>query len=321
MQYANGYHPTQDQLSLAAEITASIDRLLPLSRLHVSPNESRETWVALDELGLFEMTLSEDLGGSGLGTTEEALILMGLGRRLIAPAVVASLGALHAPEFQNAPFDAQNARVAGGYRRDDRIVKIEEPGSQFLLLRQEESAVLMESRYASRCLDDQLWMAPLHEVDVVGRSIADFRGQELLRLRVLDAAVLVGISEAALEMAVAYAAVRQQFGRPIGSFQAVQHHCANMAVAARRARDQTSFAAVALDMRRDDANLQVECALLTAGSAALETAGLNIQIHGGIGFSDEADPHLVLKRAQLFIAMGGGLEAAAERIASIAPMQ
>jgi alkylation response protein AidB-like acyl-CoA dehydrogenase len=118
-------------------------------------------------------------------------------------------------------------------------------------------------------------------------------------------------------MGVAYAGTRAQFGRPIGSFQAVKHHCANMAGAARRARDQTCFAAVALDEGRADAALQVECALFVAGSAALDNAGKNIQIHGGMGFSDEADPHLLLKRAQLLSTIAGGLEAANERIANI----
>jgi alkylation response protein AidB-like acyl-CoA dehydrogenase len=133
----------------------------------------------------------------------------------------------------------------------------------------------------------------------------------------IDAAALAGIAGAALEMAVAYAGTREQFGRPIGSFQAVKHHCANMAIAARCARDQTSFASVALDDGRADAHLQVECAFFVAGMAALENSGKNIQIHGGMGFSDEADPHLFLKRARLQIAIGGGLEAANGRIANI----
>jgi alkylation response protein AidB-like acyl-CoA dehydrogenase len=118
-------------------------------------------------------------------------------------------------------------------------------------------------------------------------------------------------------MAVAYAGVREQFGRPIGTFQAIKHHCANMVVAARCARDQTNFAAVAFDDERPDAALQVECALLVAGSAALDNAGKNIQIHGGMGFSDEADPHLFLKRAQLLLALAGGLDAANVRVASL----
>jgi alkylation response protein AidB-like acyl-CoA dehydrogenase len=133
----------------------------------------------------------------------------------------------------------------------------------------------------------------------------------------IDAAALAGMAAAVLEMSVAYAGMREQFGRPIGSFQAVKHHCANMAIAARCARDQTTFAAVALDEGRADAQMQVECAFYVAGSAALENAGKNIQIHGGMGFSDEADPHLFLKRAQLLITIAGGLEAASARIAAI----
>src|SRR3546814_7592323 len=86
-------------------------------------------------------------------------------------------------------------------------------------------------------------------------------------------------------MGVDYAGLREQFGRPIGTFQAVKHHCANMAIAARCARDQVSFAAVAIDEGRADAALQVESALFVAGTAAIENAGKNIQIHGGIGFS------------------------------------
>mgnify|MGYP002652792017 CR=1 FL=1 len=89
-----------------------------------------------------------------------------------------------------------------------------------------------------------------------------------------------------------------------------------MAIAARCARDQVSFAAVAFDEARDDAALQVESALFVAGTAAIDNAGKNIQIHGGIGFSDEADPHLLLKRAQVYVAVAGGLEAANERIAN-----
>src|SRR3546814_13776881 len=83
-----------------------------------------------------------------------------------------------------------------------------------------------------------------------------------------------------------------------------------MAIAARCARDQVSFAAVAIDEGRADAALQVESALFVAGTAAIENAVKNIQIPGGIGFSDEEDPHRLLQRAQGLIAVAGGLDAA-----------
>jgi len=190
-----------------------------------------------------------------------------------------------------------------------------------VLLRDHEGAALYESSSLVSSNDDQevdgrLWLAELRAPANLGKLIARYEPSQVLRLRLIDAAALAGIAEAALDMSVSYAGMREQFGHPIGAFQAVKHHCANMAIATRCARDQTSFAAVAVDEDRADAALQVESALLMAGSAALETASKNIQIHGGIGFSDEADPHLFLKRAQLLIAIAGGLEAANERVAN-----
>jgi alkylation response protein AidB-like acyl-CoA dehydrogenase len=217
---------------------------------------------------------------------------------------------------------------------------VEDAAADLVLLRDGSEAALYElGSCVLRTVDERLWLAGLREVvgssepaglaptaplgrvtgsaAGLGEPIARFEAQQLLRLRLIDAAALAGISQAAVDMSVAYAGTRAQFGRPIGSFQAVKHHCANMVSAARRARDQTGFAAVAVDEGRDDAALQVECALFVAGEAALENAGKNIQIHGGMGFSDEADPHLLLKRAQLLIAIAGGLEAANERVANI----
>src|SRR3546814_7806012 len=104
-------------------------------------------------------------------------------------------------------------------------------------------------------------LADLGEADYVGAPLAQFDATGLLRLRLIDAAALAGIAQAALQMGVDYAGLREQFGRPIGTFQAVKHHCANMAIAARCARDQVSFAAVAIDEGRADAALQVESAL------------------------------------------------------------
>jgi len=311
------YHPSRDQLALAGALNDSLVDLLPLARVHASHEEGAETWAALDALGVFGVAVSEELGGSGLGAAEEALIVMGLGRRLVAPSVLAALGAVHGRASGKPISGLAGRRAAAGYRRGDRAVMVDEAGADLLLLRGESDAALFEAPASKETIEDQLWAARLAEVDGLGSPLAMFGPDELLRLRLIDAAALSGLAEAALEMAVAYSGVREQFGRPIGSFQAVKHHCANMAIAARCARDQTSFAAVALDDAREDAELQVECALLMAGSAALENAGKNIQIHGGIGFSDEADPHLILKRAQVLIAVAGGLEAATDRVANV----
>jgi alkylation response protein AidB-like acyl-CoA dehydrogenase len=317
MEATARYHPGHDQFELADALDSSLGDLLPLARLHVSQAETAETWASLSDLGLFGLGLSEERGGSGLGAAEEALIVMGLGRRLAAPAVLATMGAaLALPDVRADDV----GRTMPAYRHNGRIVLVSEVDAGLILLREEDGASLFKASTSNQVIDDRNWLADLREIADAGEPIVRFTPSQLLRLRLIDAAALAGMAQTAVEMGLAYAGFREQFGRPIGSFQAVKHHCANMAIAARCARDQVSFAAVAVDDERTDAALQVECALFTAGTAAIENAGTNIQIHGGIGFSDEADPHLLLKRARLHLAIAGGLEASNARIAGIAPI-
>jgi alkylation response protein AidB-like acyl-CoA dehydrogenase len=318
------YHPSAEQLALAGTIDESLATLLPLSRLHTTQVEDTHTWSSLDEIGIFGISASDEQGGSGLGAAEEALIVMSLGRRLAAPSVLATIGAAHGlmsasgAAATSGASELRGRRVAAAYRHADRVILIEDADADLILVRDESGAALYRAvDCTSKPLDRRLWVAGLREAVTLGPPLVHFDTSQLLRLRLIDAASLAGICQTALDMAVAYAGIRTQFGRVIGSFQAVKHHCANMAIAARCARDQTGFAAVALDEGRDEAALQVECALFVAASSALENAASNIQIHGGIGFSDEADPHLCLKRAQLLIAIAGGLEACGERIAAI----
>jgi alkylation response protein AidB-like acyl-CoA dehydrogenase len=311
------YLPNADQVQLARTIAESLAALLPLFRLHASSVEEARTWSSLDEIGIFGITVSEAHGGSGLGAAEEALIAIALGRCLAAPAVLATIWATHAQQ-RGAAIELGGRRVAAAYRHGERIIIVEDPAADLVLVRDTDAAALYELGDRNDCdVDHRLWLAQLRTTGSLGEPIAHFDATQLLRLRLLDAAALAGIAEATLDMSVAYAGMREQFGRPIGTFQAVKHHCADMALAARCALDQTSFAAVAIDEERDDAALQVESALLVAGSAARENAANNIQIHGAIGFSDEADPHLFVKRAQLLITLAGGLDAANWRVANI----
>lgn len=314
MEAESRYHPSADQVALAITMHESLTALLPISRLHSAYVEDAQTWSSLEEIGMFGIGVSEALGGSGLGAAEEALIIVGLGRRLAAPAVLATIGATHAFAAAGA-IDLQGRKVAAAYRHGERVIIVDDPSAELVLVRDQGAAALYQLKDTRpTTIDERLWLARLSTAANLGKPLARFDATQLLRLRLIDAAALAGIAEATLDMAVAYAGLREQFGRPIGTFQAVKHHCANMAIGARCARDQVSFAAVAIDEGRDDAALQVESALFVAGSAALDNAGKNIQIHGGMGFSDEADPHLYLKRAQLQIAIAGGLEAANSRL-------
>jgi len=135
---------------------------------------------------------------------------------------------------------------------------------------------------------------------VAGHVLADgeelSRAMEYARLRALlaVAADSVGVAAAALAMAAAWAGEREQFGRKIGSFQAVSHRCADMLVALEGARSQV-FAAAEADELGD-----VDCMLAAAAAfdAAVFAAERSIQIHGGIGFTWEHPAHLLLRRAR-----------------------
>lgn len=299
---------------MAEMFADSLHGLLRLERMHAERCEAPALWAELDGLGLFAICRDEAAGGAGLGAAEEALIAMELGRGLASPSVFATIGAAHARACGGAASPA-GLRIAAAWRREADVVLVHDEHARLLLLRGENTASVHELPTACETVDGELWHAELRSCPAAGAEVARIDAAGLARLRLNDAAALAGIAALALEHAVAYAGERRQFGRPIGSFQAIKHHCANMAIAARNARDQVGFASVAVDQARADAAFQVDCALLVAANAALRNAATNIQVHGGIGFSEEALPHLLLKRARLLLAMAGGCEPALARIA------
>jgi alkylation response protein AidB-like acyl-CoA dehydrogenase len=108
----------------------------------------------------------------------------------------------------------------------------------------------------------------------------------------------LGGAEAAMEMAVAYAKTRHQFGRPIGSFQAVKHMCADMLVAVESARSAVHAAGWAVDNDEEELAILAPLARTVCSQAYFDVAADNIQVHGGIGFTWEHDAHLYFKRAK-----------------------
>jgi alkylation response protein AidB-like acyl-CoA dehydrogenase len=135
---------------------------------------------------------------------------------------------------------------------------------------------------------------------------------------VMNAAESVGVAERAMEMAVAYAKERRQFDRPIGSYQAVSHACAQMLLEVEGARAAVYWAAWALDFEPEIAPLAVACAKAYAGDAGRRVPRSSLQVHGGIGFTWEHDLHFFLKRGEANAhAYGEGI-AHRERIAALA---
>jgi alkylation response protein AidB-like acyl-CoA dehydrogenase len=115
----------------------------------------------------------------------------------------------------------------------------------------------------------------------------------------------VGAAERILEVTVQYAKERRQFGRPIGSFQAVKHHCANMLILVEGSRAAVAHATSALDDPTGDADEAAAVAKSYAGPGCALACQLAVQVHGGIGFTWEHDAHLHLKRAKLDEALFG----------------
>jgi alkylation response protein AidB-like acyl-CoA dehydrogenase len=117
-------------------------------------------------------------------------------------------------------------------------------------------------------------------------------------IAVMAAAESVGVAARVTAMTVDYAKERKQFGRPIGSYQAVSHACAQMFLETEGARNVTYWAAWALDHDPEAAFMAASCAKAYASDAAVNVCRSALQVHGGIGFTWEHDLHLFLKRAE-----------------------
>ena len=141
----------------------------------------------------------------------------------------------------------------------------------------------------------------MFEIDVPtgdGQPVgADALAHVVERATVALAAEMLGTSRWLLEATIAYAKERVQFDRPIGSFQAVQHKLADMALAWERAASAVAYAAMAVDAGDPDRHRAVHVAKAAAGDAARRCSKDGIQLHGGIGYTWEHDLHLFLRRA------------------------
>jgi len=135
----------------------------------------------------------------------------------------------------------------------------------------------------------------------------------------IDAAVVamaqeqVGGAQRCLEMSVDYAQTRYQFGRAIGSFQAIKHMCADMLVAVEQAKSVAWHAARTLQ-DEEESRISVPLAKSVCSDAYLQAAGDTIQIHGGIGFTWEHDAHLYFKRAKSTSLLFGSVGASRDRL-------
>lgn len=262
----------------------------------------RMTWRGLADLGVFALLAPEARGGLGLGLVEGALVFEQLGAHLVnGPALWSTLAAPYVDGV------AAGDCLVGGVERiaPDEPILVEHAGEIDALLVVRGDGVFV---CAGADLPAFAALAPLDPLTPVGRCDALPRGTRVgdggdaARLRlvgtVLSAALLLGVSDAALESSCRYALEREQFGVAIGSFQAIQHMLADMYVRTALARSATYAAAAVLDDPGIGDPIRASAtAKLLAGEAALENARAAIQVHGGVGFTWEMLPNYLLKRA------------------------
>ena len=146
---------------------------------------------------------------------------------------------------------------------------------------------------------------------------ADAMAPARVRAYIALAAELTGIAQRTMEMAIEYAKERKQFGRPIGSYQAVSHRCAQMLLETEGARSASFYAAWAADNEPETADLAASMAKAYASDAGTRVTGASLQVHGGIGFTWEHDLHLYLKRASSDAVMFGDARWHRERVAKM----
>ncbi|MFJ8083529.1 acyl-CoA dehydrogenase family protein [Streptomyces sp. NPDC096205] len=235
----------------------------------------RALWRELGEAGFFALRLPEAQGGVGLGLPEAVLAFEEAGRALLpGPLIATHLAAGTVPGA--AGGEAVVARVDGGlveWLPDADVVRGEVRGAVEL-----------------RSVDP---LTPLHRVP---HSSGGTDPEVVL----LTAAEQLGSAGRTCGLAVQHARVREQFGRPIGAFQAVQHLCAELLVRLETARAAVYAAAVTADPA------DIAAARLLADEAAVRGARDCLQVHGGMGFTWESEVHLHLKRAWVRSRRAGG---------------
>ncbi|WP_053846141.1 acyl-CoA dehydrogenase family protein [Streptomyces sp. NRRL B-24085] len=272
---------SDEQVALRAGVRELLARRFDGAALRTAvdaPGLDRALWRELGDAGFFALRVPESEGGVGLGLPEAVLAFEEAGRVLLP-------GPLAATHLAAGVVDgaAEGEAVVTGVDRDGLVEWLEEAD----VVRGDDAV----GAVALRSVDP---LTPLHRVPGARPGAVDPVGVLLTAAEQLGTAARVG------ELAVQHARTRQQFGQPIGAFQAVKHLCAQMLVRTETARAAVYAAAVTADP------VDIAAARLLADEAAERGARDCLQVHGGMGFTWEGEVHLHLKRAWLRARRAGG---------------
>jgi alkylation response protein AidB-like acyl-CoA dehydrogenase len=299
--------------STARELLAARYPLPEVRRLALEDERgfTDEQWSEMVELGWPEIVAPD----SGFGTVELAVLASELGYAL-APTPLQSTWAAGLMLAA-----AGRSELLSGGRRGALVVEglaADAGAADVLVAWDGGSAQLLERAQVEpvKPLDPTRRLFRVTGGD--GEPLAGDVERAWLRAMAMNAAESVGIAQRAMEMAVAYAKERKQFDRPIGSYQAVSHACAQMLLEVEGARSAVFWAAWALDHEPETAPLAVVCAKAYAGDAGRRVPRAALQVHGGIGFTWEHDLHFFLKRGEANAHTYGEASALRERVAALA---
>jgi alkylation response protein AidB-like acyl-CoA dehydrogenase len=269
------------------------------------------TWKEVGELGWTGIFIDEEYGGQGLGIVELVILMEELGYALAPLPFLSSAAAGLA--LQAGGSEEQKARwlpgIASGRLRG--TVGLVNEGEAGLVPDAESADLIVLCGQKARTVIERsaAEVEPVKTMDAT-RSYARVRagageplegdhtpGLSCAALAV--AAELTGIAQRAMEMAVDYARERKQFGRPIGSYQAVSHRCAQMLLEVEGARSASYYAAWTADAEPETLGLAASMAKAYASDAGWRVCTSALQVYGGIGFTWEHDLHFFLKRAKV----------------------
>jgi alkylation response protein AidB-like acyl-CoA dehydrogenase len=266
-------------------------------------------WKELVELGWPGIAVAERYGGQGLGAVELAVLLEELGYACAATPFLASATA--AAVIDAGGSAEQKDRWLAGLVSGELTAGV---GTWELAADAEGAAVavIIDPESGEAQLVESPHTDPFVSIDATRRfASVSGEGQPLgagspERIRAAVAAEVVGVCQRALDMTLQYVKEREQFGVAVGSFQAVSHRCAEMLLHTESVRSAAYYAAWAVGADPDRLAEAGALAGATAADGGREVTASAMQMHGGIGFTWEADVHWLFKRAQLDAALLGG---------------
>jgi alkylation response protein AidB-like acyl-CoA dehydrogenase len=281
---------------------------------------SAERWRKLGELGVLGLNLPEEYGGGGMDEIDMVVVLEEAGRAVL-PEPLLEAAAVGGPLLARAGTEAQRSAWLPKLASGQATLSVALKGQPYVNDGNADVLILEQNGELHAVTQDRLTLAPMPALDGARRLFkvtaaeldddtrmapaAEHAAWAFDHAAAAAAAELVGIAEAMLTMSVEYAKVREQFGRKIGSFQAIQHKLAECLLLVESARSAVYYAAYALAKDLPDASIHVSVAKAYASDAERRMNYEALQIHGGIGFTWEHDLHLWLKRGRALEAAYG----------------